>query len=164
LWFNMGMQNKSSSSRHLKDHFAIIAEPRTGPAQRHELLDSLMIAVCAMLCGAESFTDMALWGRCQQDWLKTWLSLPNGIPSHDTFNRVFGLIKPAEFAACFQSWTQVLRQAVAGDLIAIDGNSPRSRRSCGGKRCAAAAVRQNTPGDSSRLAPVRPTPPGPRRQ
>ena len=65
------MQKKSSSSCQLKDHFATIADPRTGPAQEHELLDILMIAVCAMLCGAEGFTDIALWGRCQHDWLKT---------------------------------------------------------------------------------------------
>jgi hypothetical protein len=124
------MQNQSSSSsRQLKDHFASIADPRTGPAQRHELLDILLIAVCAMLCGAESFTDIALWGRCQHDWLKTWLALPNGIPSHDTFHRVFGLLAPSEFAACFQSWTQALRQAVAGEWIAIDGTTLRGRRS-----------------------------------
>jgi predicted transposase YbfD/YdcC len=124
----MGMQNKSASSCQLKDHFATIPDPRTGPAQEHELLDILLIAVCAMLCGAEGFTDIALWGRCQHDWLKTWLALPHGIPSHDTFNRVFGLIAPAEFAACFQSWTQALRQAVAGELIAIDGKTLRGSR------------------------------------
>jgi predicted transposase YbfD/YdcC len=122
------MQNQSSSSCHLKDHFAAIADPRSGPAQQHELLDILLIAVCAMLCGAEGFTDIALWGRCQHDWLKTWLALPNGIPSHDTFNRVFGMIAPAEFADCFQSWTQALRQAVAGELIAIDGKTLRGSR------------------------------------
>lgn len=124
----MGMQKKSSSSCQLKDHFATIADPRSGPAQRHELLDILMIAICAMLCGAESFTDFALWGRCQQDWLKTWLVLPNGIASHDTFNRVFGLIRPAEFAAAFQSWTESLRRTLAGELIAIDGKTLRGSR------------------------------------
>jgi predicted transposase YbfD/YdcC len=128
LWFNIRMKTNSSSPQ-LKDHFVTIAEPRTGPAQLHELLDILMIAICARLCGADSFTDIALWGRCQQDWLKTWLSLPHGIPSHDTFNRVFGLIKPAEFAACFQSWTEALRQTVAGEVIAIDGKTLRGSRS-----------------------------------
>jgi hypothetical protein len=58
------MQNSSTTSRQLKDHFQAIADPRSGPAQRHELLDILMIAVCALLCGAEGFTDIALWGRC----------------------------------------------------------------------------------------------------
>ena len=128
LWFKIGMQNPSTASCQLKDHFQTISDPRTGPAQRHELLDILMISVCAMLCGAESFTDIALWGRCQHDWLKTWLALPNAIPSHDTFNRVFGLIQPAEFSACFQSWTQALRQTVAGELIAIDGKTLRGSR------------------------------------
>lgn len=122
------MPTTPTTSRQLKDHFQTIADPRSGPAQRHELIDILLIAVCAMLCGAEGFTDIALWGRCQHDWLKTWLALPNGIPSHDTFNRVFGLIAPAEFAACFQSWTEALRQAVAGELIAIDGKTLRGSR------------------------------------
>jgi predicted transposase YbfD/YdcC len=122
------MQNTSTPTLRLQDHFATIADPRSGPAQRYELIEILMIAVCAMLCGAEGFTDIALWGRLQQDWLKTWLLLPNGIPSHDTFNRVFGLIQPSEFAACFQSWTQALRQTVAGELIAIDGKTLRGSR------------------------------------
>jgi len=87
-----------------------------------------MISVCAMLCGADSFTDIARWGRCQHAWLKTWLALPNGIPARDTFNRVFGLIQSAEFSARFQSWTQALRQAVTGEVIAIDGKPLRGSR------------------------------------
>ena len=66
LWFNIGMQNQSSTTCQLKDYFQTIPDPRTGPAQRHELLDILMISICAMLCGAESFTDIALWGRSPQ--------------------------------------------------------------------------------------------------
>ena len=110
----MGMQNMPSSSRNLKDHFGQLSDPRFGPAKRHELLDILMIAVCAMLCGAESFTEMAQCGRCKADWFKTWLALPHGIPSHDTFNRVFGLIDPTKFMDCFLAWTQSLREVVTG--------------------------------------------------
>lgn len=122
------MPTPSTPSRNLKDCFAALPDPRSGPAQRHELLDILLIAVCALLCGADSFTEIAEFGRCQVGWLRTWLKLPNGIPSHDTFNRVFGLIEPAQFMDCFIRWTQGLRTAIAGEVIAVDGKTLRGSR------------------------------------
>jgi predicted transposase YbfD/YdcC len=109
----------------LKAQLQTIADPRTGRAKRHDLLDILLISLCASLCGAQTFTDIALWGRCQQDWLQTWLALPRGIPSHDTFNRVFGLINPDHFRDVFIAWTQSLRRAVAAEVVAVDGKSLR---------------------------------------
>jgi len=102
-----------------------ITDPRTGRATRHVLLDILLISIGASLCGAQSFTDFALWGRCQHAWLKTWLQLPHGIPSHDTFNRVFGLLDPALVRDVFIAWTQSLRRSVAGEVVAIDGKTLR---------------------------------------
>lgn len=131
LWLKMGMTNKPTSSPNLKDHFAHLTDPRTGPAQQHDLLDILLIGVCATLCGADGFTDMALFGRCKADWFKTWLALPNGIPSHDTFNRVFGLIDPTKFMDCFLAWTQSLRELIAGELVAVDGKTLRGSRTRG---------------------------------
>jgi predicted transposase YbfD/YdcC len=131
LWLKMGMQNRPASSRSLQDCFASLADPRTGPAQQHELLDILMIGVCANLCGAEGFTEMAEFGRCKADWFRTWLALPNGIPSHDTFNRVFGLIDPTRFMDCFISWTQGVRRVIAGELVALDGKTLRGSRTRG---------------------------------
>ena len=78
-----------------------------------------------MLCGAEGFTDMALFGRCKADWFQTWLALPNGIPSHDTFNRVFAARKPEAFLDRFLRWTQGLRQTVAHEIVALDGKALR---------------------------------------
>jgi len=127
----MGMQTMPSSSRSLKDHFRHLADPRVGPAKRHELIDILMIAVCALLCGAEGFTDIALFGHCKAEWFQTWLALPRGIPSHDTFNRVFGLIDPTKFMDCFLAWTQSLREVVAGELVALDGKTLRGSRARG---------------------------------
>lgn len=127
LWLKMQMPN-IPSSRHLKDHFRQLADPRVGRAKRHELLDILLLAVWAMLCGAESFTEMAEFSQCKVDWFKTWLALPQGIPSHDTFNRVFGLIDPARFQECFLAWTQSLRTAVAGEWVAVDGKTWRGSR------------------------------------
>jgi len=120
-----------SSSGSLQDHFRQLADPRVGRAKRHELLDILLIAVCAMLCGAEGFTEIAECGRCKADWFKTWLALPHGIPSHDTFNRVFGLIDPTKFMDCFLAWTQSLREVVAGELVALDGKTLRRSRARG---------------------------------
>ena len=124
----MGMQQNPASPRSLKAHFQQLADPRIGRAKRHELLDILLLAICAMLCGAESFTEMAEFGHCKLDWLQTWLALPQGIPSHDTFNRVFGLIDPTAFMNCFLAWTQSLREAVAGELVALDGKTLRRSR------------------------------------
>jgi predicted transposase YbfD/YdcC len=124
-------QQPSAPSRNLKDHFRQLADPRIGPAKRHELLDILLIAVCAMLCGAEGFTEIAQCGRCKADWFQTWLALPHGIPSHDTFNRVFGLIDPTKFMDCFMAWTQSLRQLVTGELVALDGKTLRRSRARG---------------------------------
>jgi len=122
------MQNQPSPSRNLKDHFAQLPDPRIGRAKRHELLDILLISVCALLCGAESFVDREQFGHCKADWFKTWLALPHGIPSHDTFNRVFSLVDPARFMDCFLNWTQSLRIAFAGELVALDGKTVRRSR------------------------------------
>jgi predicted transposase YbfD/YdcC len=131
LWWKMGMQNHTRSPRSLQAHFEEFPDPRIGPAKRHELLDILMIAVCAMLCGAEGFTEIAQCGRCKAEWFKRWLALPHGIPSHDTFNRVFGLIDAAKFRDCFLAWTQSLRHVVAGELVALDGKTLRRSRARG---------------------------------
>ncbi len=131
LWLKIGMQLQPTSSCNLKDYFAKLPDPRVGRAKRHELLDILLIAICAMLCGAESFTEMETFGCCKLAWLKTWLALPQGIPSHDTFNRVFGLIDPARFMDCFLAWTQSLRTVVAGELVALDGKTVRRSRARG---------------------------------
>ena len=128
LWLNIGMQNNPIATTSLQDHFQRLPDPRVGRAKRHELLDILLISICAMLCGAESFTEMAEFGRCKADWFRTWLRLPHGIPSHDTFNRVFGLIEPTQFMDCFLAWTQSLRTAVAGELVALDGKTVRRSR------------------------------------
>jgi hypothetical protein len=81
--------------------FETIEDPRCEWKIEHKLLDILVIAVCAVLGEAESFEDIALYGRCKQSWLRQFLALPNGIPSHDTFRRVFMLINPDAFERCF---------------------------------------------------------------
>jgi hypothetical protein len=85
----------------------------------------LVVALCTLLCGGESFDDMADFGRAKQEWFKTFLPLRNGIPSHDTFNRVFAALDSQKFLECFLRWTQSLRQAVAQEIVALDGKALR---------------------------------------
>ena len=109
----------------LKQAFGTLTDPRRNHTKHHELLDLLMIAVCCLLCGGTSFTHMEQFGRAKRDWLRSFLALPNGIPSHDTFRRVFGLLDPHQFATAFLSWTQNLRTAVGAEIVALDGKTVR---------------------------------------
>src|SRR5215472_17420676 len=85
----------------LKAHFAQLEDPRVERTRLHQLLDIVIIAICAVMAGAESWDDSALFGEAKQDWFATFLDLPNGIPSHDTFNRVFAALDPDQFRAGF---------------------------------------------------------------
>src|SRR5271169_5034175 len=89
-------------------HFGGLQDPRRKRGRLHNLCDMIAIALCAVICGAESWEDVAEYGRQKEPWLGAFLRLPNGIPSHDTFNRVFRLLKPAAFQACFRHWMQSL--------------------------------------------------------
>lgn len=102
-----------------------VPDPRVDRRKLHALPDVLCIAICALLCGADSFEDMEVFGHAKQDWFETFLDLPHGIPSHDTFNRVFAALDPAQFLDCFIRWTQSLRMAVAQELVALDGKALR---------------------------------------
>ena len=109
----------------LVQHFGAVADPRCGGKIEHRLTDILVIAVCAVIACAESWDDIALYGRSKLDWLRTFLELPNGIPSHDTFRRVFMLIDPDAFEGCFARWAQSLMSKVEREVVAIDGKTVR---------------------------------------
>ena len=104
-----------------------IEDPRCEWKVEHRLLDILVIAVCAVLGEAESFEDIALYGRCKRDWLGQFLALPNGIPSHDTFRRVLMLVDPEAFERCFLGWVQAVFRSDKDvpRQIAIDGKTVR---------------------------------------
>src|SRR4028119_265695 len=87
----------------LLEHFSALEDPRCAGKVQHRLLDIVVIAVCAVIACAESFEDMALYGRSKLSWLQQFLPLPNGIPSHDTFRRVLMLLQPHAFERCFRS-------------------------------------------------------------
>src|ERR687889_66977 len=105
--------------------FAGLADPRETSRCDHRLTDILVIAVCAVIACAESWEDIALYGRSKQAWLETFLALPNGIPSHDTFRRVFMLIDPDAFEGCFTRWAQSLTSKIEREVVAIDGKTVR---------------------------------------
>lgn len=85
----------------------------------------LVIALCCLLCGGETFNDMEEFGHAKEAWFKTFLPLRSGIPRHDTFNRVFAALKPEAFLDCFLRWTQSVRQTIAGEIVAVDGKALR---------------------------------------
>jgi predicted transposase YbfD/YdcC len=105
--------------------FAGLADPRETRRCDHQLIDILAIAVCAVIACAESWEDIELYGRSKRAWLETFLELPNGIPSHDTFRRVFMLLDPDAFEACFAKWAQSLAVGVEREVIAVDGKTVR---------------------------------------
>lgn len=109
----------------LQSRFAELKDPRVAASCDHLLIDILAITILAVASGADDWTDLEVFGRMRQAWLKTFLALPGGIPSHDTFQRVFGLLDRKQFAACLFQWTQALHEATGGKLIAIDGKTLR---------------------------------------
>jgi predicted transposase YbfD/YdcC len=106
-------------------YFADLEDPRIDRTRRHHLMDILVIALCAVICGAEGWVDIANYGAAKHDWLKTFLELPHGIPSHDTFRRVFCLLDPQAFLVCFQRWIDALSAGLGLKRIAIDGKALR---------------------------------------
>jgi predicted transposase YbfD/YdcC len=106
-------------------HFGELSDPRTGNAKQHLFLEILVIAICAVICGADGWSDVELFGKNKKEWLKTFLELPKGIPSHDTFGRVFAQIKPEEFQKRFVEWVQAIEQLTNGQVIAVDGKQLR---------------------------------------
>lgn len=109
----------------IADCFADLVDPRIPRGRRHALLDIVTIAVCAVISGAESWVEVAQWGRIKADWLAAWLDLPHGIPSHDTFGRVFARIDPAQFETGFLRWVQTAARTAEPEVIARDGKTVR---------------------------------------
>jgi DDE_Tnp_1-associated len=111
--------------------FAGLEDPRETRRCDHQLVDILVIAVCAVIACAESWEDIELYGRSKRAWLETFLALPNGIPSHDTFRRVLMLLDPDAFEVCFCRWAQSLAVGAEREVVAVDGKTVRRS---GGRR------------------------------
>lgn len=106
-------------------HFGNLTDPRVERTKEHKLIDIVVIAVCAIIAGADGWVAVETFGRAKENWLRTFLELPSGIPSHDTFGRVFGQLDPAEFQDAFFNWVQAVCETLKGQIIALDGKSLR---------------------------------------
>lgn len=113
------------ASASLVTYLGQVPDPRVERRRLHVLVDILTIAIGTLLCGGESFSDMEAFGQAKRAWLETFLALPHGIPSQDTFNRVFAALDPRQFLDCFLRWTQSLRTAVPQEIVALDGKALR---------------------------------------
>jgi predicted transposase YbfD/YdcC len=111
-------------STRIQDHFADLTDPRRREVT-YPLINVVVIAICAVVCGADDFVAIADFGRARRDWLSRFLDLTNGIPSHDRFNAIFAALKPGEFEACLLSWITALHEITGGQVIAIDGKTLR---------------------------------------
>ena len=107
------------------DYFRNLEDPRIDRSKRHQLLDIVAIAICAVICGADSWVYVEMFGRSKEEWFRTFLDLPNGIPSHDTFGDVFSRLDPEQFQRCFVEWTQAVADLLPGEVVAIDGKTVR---------------------------------------
>ncbi len=126
------MEEESTNS--LQSIFESIGDPRVERTKRHQLLDIILIAILGVLCGAEGWVDIESFGHTKEAWLKTFLDLPNGIPSHDTFGRVFARIDPKQFEECFLNWVRGVTEKITG-VVAIDGKTlRRSHDAANGKK------------------------------
>jgi predicted transposase YbfD/YdcC len=109
-------------------HFCDLPDPRIDRCKDHLLLDIVTIAICAVISNADGWTDIEAYGRAKEAWLRQFLELPAGIPSHDTFSRVFAKLDPNIFQTCFVHWIDAIRDTFPGDVIAIDGKTSRRTR------------------------------------
>src|SRR5438874_10675766 len=109
----------------IRKHFAKVKDPRRRHRRLHHLQDILVIALCAVIAGAQDWQEIETFGRRRRDWLQRFLTLANGIPSHDTFERVFNRLRPQAFHACFREWLQAVSAALRIKHVAIDGKTLR---------------------------------------
>jgi predicted transposase YbfD/YdcC len=105
----------------IEQHFGDLTDPRIDRTKLHDLMNILVIALCAVIAGADNWEDVEEFGKARLEWFESYLDLPNGIPSHDTFTRVFARLDPEQFQACFLRWMSAVSEVIGGQVIAIDG-------------------------------------------
>lgn len=120
---NFKFNTNNFLSSNFLQHFATLNDPRIERTKDHLLIDIIAIAILAVISGSEGWVAIETYGKAKYEWLKEFLELPNGIPSHDTFSRVFSRIEPEEFQQCFLSWVNSITKKLGVDVIAIDGKT-----------------------------------------
>ena len=114
---------KESLRESIEKHFGKIPDQRVITRSSHKLVDIIAIAILGILCGADGWVGIETYGKAKEEWLKTFLELPNGIPSHDTFGRIFSQLAPEILESNFQSWVKVIAGKLGLEIVAIDGKS-----------------------------------------
>src|SRR4051794_18228821 len=109
----------------ISEHFATLPDPRREHLRAHRLVDILTIALCAVICGADDWVAVETFGQSKEAWLRTFLELPGGIPSHDTFGRVFARLDPEEFRRCFLAWVRAVVGEPERKVVAVEGKTAR---------------------------------------
>jgi predicted transposase YbfD/YdcC len=124
----------SPTDASIMSHFASLRDPRVERTKRHSLEDILVIALCGFICGVDEWVELEEFGKAKLKWFRSFLALPNGIPSHDTFGRVFRMLDPEAFGRCFSAWVASIAELSEGEVVAIDGKTVRrSFDKAGGK-------------------------------
>lgn len=113
----------------IQEHFSIVEDPRVEYLVDHNLSEMIVIAICAVICGANDWVAVADWGKAKTDWLKQYLALKNGIPSHDCFRRLFLRLDPEQFQKGFMSWIQAVFKRTPGQVVAVDGKEMNGSKS-----------------------------------
>ena len=113
-----------ASAAMFTEHFSELKDPRSDN-RRHLFLDIIVIAICEAICGADTWDNIELFGISKEGWFKQFLRLPHGIPSHDTFRRVFARLDAEQFQSCFVKWVQALEKLMVGQVVALDGKTLR---------------------------------------
>ena len=116
---------EEESSVAIIDYFMELDDPRLNRRKEHLLIDIVTITICAVICGSDDWVAISQFGVAKKSWFKTFLELPNDIPSHDTFGRVFALISPEKFQMCFRNWVQSIVKVFDNEIIALDGKTLR---------------------------------------
>jgi len=118
----------------LLEHFQTLEDPRAQHLLEHQLLDIIGLTICAVICGADTWVEIESYGRAKETWLRSFLRLPNGIPSHDTIARLFAALNPEALQECFLSWVKSVAQLSSAEVLAIDGKTLRHSYDKGGAK------------------------------
>jgi predicted transposase YbfD/YdcC len=130
------VDDKANNVAALGRHFAELDDPRVDRTRLHKFIDILVIGICTVICGGDDYASMHAFGKAKETWLRTILELPSGIPSHDTFWRVFSALDAEQFQACFLEWMAAVSDLTDGEIIALDGKQLRRSHDKSNKKAA----------------------------